>query len=242
MTEKKTGTYEWAPAKESCCYGCPNDCQYCYSRKIAERFHREDPCTWAIMHPNLKKQPKKHKGRVFFPTSHDLPYKHVDWWFPYLLRLLELGNDILIVTKPELDSVIHMADNLEAFKDHIEFRFTIGTNDEKVRQYWEPGAPSIEERMQAACWAGLCGYRTSVSMEPLLMKDPVPFITELEKNVKGEIWIGCMNHMKFDPAVPEHARQMEIQSRENMKLIWDRTHIDPQVRYKDSVRDLLGLV
>ena len=241
MTQKKTGTYEWAQANENCCHGCPNDCRYCYARRMAMRFHREDADTWAIMHPNLKKKPKLHKGRVMFPTSHDLPFKHLDWWFPYLERLLELGNDVLIVTKPEFSSVAFMCDHLGQYKDKMEFRFTIGTMSDQIREYWEPGAPEINERLDAAELAGVCGFRTSVSMEPLLMMDPVPFIRDLKQVVHGEIWIGCMNHMTFDPAIPEHQYQMQVQSRENMKSVWDQTHTDPQIRYKDSVRELLGL-
>jgi uncharacterized Fe-S cluster-containing radical SAM superfamily protein len=239
--KKTTGTYEWAPCRDNCILGCSNDCQYCYAKGNNIRFKRGTAETWKIEHQNTNARPSRHKRLVMFPTSHDLHFEHVNWWGPHLLKLLELGNNILIVTKAEMKAVGWMVENLEKYRNQIEFRLTIGTDDENIRAYWEPGAPAMSERLLCLALLHSTGYRTSVSMEPLLMRDPVPFIARTKPIVSGEIWIGCMNHMALDPAIPEHREQIIINSFDNMLNIWMATHLDPKVRYKDSVVKLLGL-
>ena len=164
--------------------------------------------------------------------------EHVDWWGPYLRRLLELGNDVLIVSKPEFKSIGWICNNLSAYKDQIEFRFTIGTNDATVAKYWEPGAPVPSERMISLAFAFQCKFRTSVSMEPLLTEFPELIIPGLCSVTTGEIWIGRMNHYALNPEIPEEAYQIKVQSKENMQRIYDVLKDNPQIRWKDSVRDL----
>jgi DNA repair photolyase len=241
-TEKKTGTYEWAPARDNCILGCSNDCLYCYAKANAVRFKRETPDTWKIEHQNRNAKAKKHKGRVMFPTSHDLHIEHVHWWGPHLHQLLELGNDVLIVTKGECAAVRYICDSFSAFSNQIEFRFTIGTSDEGAVKYWEPGAPTIWQRRLSLSYAVKNGFQTSVSMEPLLMENPTIFIDRcLYAFVTGEIWIGMMNHYALNPKIPEEKRQILIQSKENMQRVYEATKDNPKVRYKDTLRELLGL-
>ena len=239
--EKKTGTYEWAPARDNCILGCSNDCRYCYAKANAVRFKRETYETWKVEHQNRNAKAKKHRGRVMFPTSHDLHIEHVNWWGPHLRKLLELGNDVLIVTKAEQAAFGWIVVNLEEYRDQIEFRFTIGTDDSKVTDYWEPGAPKVAERCISLSLANSCRFKTSVSMEPLLMEDPAKFISNMDSTVSGEIWIGMMNHYALNPAIPEHSRQIRIQSKENLQKVYEATKDNPKVRYKDSMRELLGL-
>ena len=99
--KSKTGTREWAESNENCISGCSNSCKYCYARDMAIRYKRETAGTWPIEHPRATAKARKHKGRVMFPTTHDLHYEHVNWWGPFLRDLLERGNDVLIVSKPE---------------------------------------------------------------------------------------------------------------------------------------------
>jgi len=242
MMKAKTGTREWADANENCISGCSNNCRYCYGKDMAVRYKRETPETWPIEHPRTTAKAKKHRGRVMFPTTHDLHYEHVQWWGPFLHKLLELGNDVLIVSKPEYQSIVYICKNLKEFSDRIEFRFTIGADEHEVVDYWEPGAPALNERLAALAYAFENGFRTSVSMEPLLVEDPSGLVNGyFSEWVTGEIWIGCMNHYKFNPEIPEEARQIKIQSRENMQRVYDSLKANPQIRWKDSVQKLLGV-
>jgi hypothetical protein len=239
----KTGTREWAEHNENCIRGCSNNCRYCYAKDKAIQYKRETADTWPVEHPNLNAKASRHKkGRSMFPTAHDLHYNHVDWWAPHLYQLLTKGNDVLIVTKPEYAAIAHICKDFADFKDQIEFRFTIGTNDDTVAAYWEPGAPSPSDRLMAIAHACTLGFRTSISMEPLLIEQPKEMIDTLFMGwIIGEIWIGAMNHYHLDPAIPEEARQIRIQSRENLQRVYESLKDNPQIRWKDSVQRLLGI-
>ena len=250
--KKATGTREWMPHSENCMLGCENDCRYCYAGLRAARFKQRDRKDWHIMEPNLRRlnRPVNYlEGGVMFPTSHDLHMKYVNFWSPFLTDLLNVGNRILIVSKPRLDVIRFICDNFTTKKNQIEFRFTIGTISEIARQFWEPGAPPIGERIQALRYAYERGYKTSVSMEPLLERDPRNLIAFVEPWISedGTIWIGTMNHItnQMFPAVPEsrkfYERQILINSRENMQRVYDSLQGIPKIRWKDSVQELLGI-
>jgi DNA repair photolyase len=238
------GTKEWKPNNENCISGCENNCLYCYAALSADRYKRIPRADWHTMKLNKRSQKpiKFLRGGVMFPTTHDLHYKHRLWWMPFLHSLLAMKNDVLIVTKPEYESIRLICTTFPHFKDKIEFRFTMGTNDDKTAAYWEPGAPSPSDRLLPLSLAYLSGFRTSVSMEPLLMEDPTLFVRHLiVSGVTGEIWIGTMNHYQLNPDIPQEARQIKIQSKENMQKVYDSLKDNPQIRWKDSVQELLGV-
>ncbi len=242
--KQKTGTREWAEHNENCIEGCKNDCLYCYGAQSAERYGRRAREVWHIMKPNARsgRAVSHYKGRVMFPTTHDLHIEYVNWWGPFLQKLLEMGNDVLIVTKPEYQAVSHICQVFAQYKNQIEFRFTIGTNDHAVAAYWEPNAPTPTERFIAILYAHQQGFRTSISMEPLLMEQPKDLIVKhFSDIVTGEIWIGAMNHYPLNPKIPEEAQQIKIQSRENMQRVYESLKDNPQIRWKDSVQRLLGI-
>jgi DNA repair photolyase len=190
----------------------------------------------------VRQSTKKAEGGIMFPTTHDLHYKHRDWWFPFLKEMLENGNDVLIVTKPEYAAVSYICEKLEQYKNQMEFRFTIGTNDDKVAEYWEPGAPRPSDRLIAIAHVSTLGFRTSISMEPLLIEQPKEMIDNLFMGwITGTIWIGIMNHYDLNPAIPEESRQIKIQGRENMQRVYYSLKDNPQIRWKDSVQKFLGV-
>lgn len=238
------GTKEWMPNNENCMKGCQNDCLYCYGKLRAIRYKQKTAENWHIMTPNKRStKPIRYlEGGVMFPTTHDLHIEHADIWLPFLWGLLEKGNDVLIVTKPQYAAVKLICDELSGYKNQIEFRLTIGTNDDKVAAYWEPGAPSPSDRLMALAHISTRGYKVSISMEPLLVEQPKEIIDSLFKGwVSGDIWIGLMNHHAFKVEIPEEARQAKIQTYDNIKAVYDSLKTDPQIKWKDSIRDLLGV-
>ena len=241
------GTKEWAQAKSNCILGCKNDCLYCYAKDTNVRFDKIKREDWHIEHPNKNAKARKYDGKLMFPTSHDLHMDTIGLWGTHLDKLVNLGNDILLVSKAEWDAQKYIIDRYKdtPFASNIEFRYTIGTDDEETRKMWEPGAPSMFERVKCLKYANACGYKTSVSMEPLLMKDPVPFINKIDVYVTGDIWIGIMNYLKESWFQPHNriwmSVQQEINSKENIEKVYAATKNNPKVKYKDSIRDLLGL-
>jgi len=243
-----TGTKEWMPHGVNCIEGCFHACLYCYACGIALRFGRiKDKSEWENEKPskNANKRITFYKGGVMFPTAHDLRIEDRDWWMPFLQGLLEKGNDVLIVSKPHLVSINLICSSFYKYKSQIEFRFTIGTLDEQVRKFWEPNAPTMEERVDALNCAYTYGFKTSISMEPLLTKYPDQVINEIQHLVTETIWIGCMNHMSEKnftcDTIDWYERIKEINSYDNIKRIYEQLKDNPKIRWKDSVRDLLEL-
>lgn len=241
------GTKEWRPNNRNVCDGCSNDCRYCYAKLKAVRYGRRTKENWHEMRLlKVRQSTKKIEGGIMFPTTHDLHYQHRDCWFPFLKEMLENGNEVLIVSKPEFAAIEYIDQNLFKYQDQIEFRFTIGTNDEETRQFWEPNAPSISERIKCLNYVYEGGYKNSVSMEPLMMHNPEPMIKILERRVTGEIWIGLMNYLRITDFSPYelnwyNRQQHSINSKTNIQEIYELLKDHPKIRWKDSIRDLLGL-
>ena len=83
-----------------------------------------------------------------------------------------------------------------SFKEQILFRFSIGACDDRILSYWEPNAPSYNERKQCLIYAHQAGFQTSVSVEPMLDSANIDtLIGELLPYVTHSIWIGKMNHL-----------------------------------------------
>jgi len=67
---------------------------------MAIRFNRKTEETWKIMFPNQKnidKNYRKRKGRVMFPTSHDITEESLDNCLIVLEKLLKSGNNVFII-------------------------------------------------------------------------------------------------------------------------------------------------
>ena len=95
-----SGTKEWADSNVNCISGCSNNCKYCYAKKMAIRFGRATEKSWPkmkIRQHDVEKGYNKRKGRIMFPTSHDIPEKSTikNACFIVLEKLLVSDNEIL---------------------------------------------------------------------------------------------------------------------------------------------------
>ena len=242
------GTKEWADSNVNCFYGCSNDCRYCYAKKMAIRFKRKTSESWKFMVPNQKnidKSYKKRKGRVMFPTSHDITEESLSGCFIVLKKLLRSGNDVLITTKPNFVCVSSICENFNKFKNLIQFRFTITSLSSILLKFWEPGAPSFEERLKSLKYAFKKGYKTSISIEPFLDENPLELVDKLKPYVTESIWIGKMNYLQSsintqkDKVYYEQIRL--INTKENLSKIISKAefHNKKLVRIKDSIFNFL---
>lgn len=199
-SKAQTGTKEWAEKTVNIQRGCEHNCRYCYARYMAvTRFGRCTAEEWAEPVINYSAAAKKYRTtkdgsyvptRHMFPSSHDITPRNLYQCIEVIGNLLEAGNDVLIVSKPHWSCITEICDTFRASKSRIMFRFTIGSMDDEVLGFWEPGAPRFAERFACLRNAHHFGYQTSVSCEPYLD----PYILELYKKVKPYItdsfWIG----------------------------------------------------
>jgi len=193
------GTKEWADSNVNCYKGCSNNCRYCYAKIMAIRFKRATNDTWKKMELNIKNVEKgyhKRKGRVMFPTSHDITEESLENCLIVLRKLVQAGNEVLVTTKPRINCLKQICENFGDFKDKIQFRFTITSFDDKKLKFWEPNAPTYDERLESLKYAFNKKFKTSVSIEPFLDEDP-GILLELLWTYGAppiDVWIGSMNH------------------------------------------------
>lgn len=246
-----SGTKEWADHNINCCLGCYNDCRYCYARKMATRFGRTTPEDWKdmkIRKDQMTRSYRKMKGRVMFPTSHDIiDIPEVEEvCFKTLEKLLKSGNELLVTTKPRLSVIRKIDDRFSLDKEKIQFRFTITSCNDEFLKFWEPNAPLFQERMQSLIYAFEKGYKTSVSIEPFLDYNPEPLVKAVAAYSTESIWIGKMNYIPRNgigeieaPFYEDVRRNYEVS---HLMEIYANLKTQPKVRFKDSILNKLNLL
>ena len=114
--------------------------------------------------------------------------------------------------------------------------------------YWEPGAPSYEERVECLKHAYHQGYSTSVSVEPMLdSANIVEHVERLVPWVSDSIWIGKMNSIRSRVHVGNDVDEKMVatieagQTDERIMQIYDALKNNPKIRWKESVKKVVGL-
>lgn len=252
--KNQTGTREWADSNVNFITGCTNDCKYCFAKAMAVRDKRTTPEDWKtekVREHSLNKSLGKKAGTIMFPSSHDITPQHLPQALQMLKKLLSAGNEVLIVTKPHLECVKALCSELGNYKNQIIFRFTIGSADSTVLKFWEPNAPSFEERLGSLKLAFTEGYKTSVSCEPLLDDNIGAVVAAVTPYVTDSIWIGKANRLRAqlklnghsDASTTDRANELlACQSDENILALWEKDKGNPLIRWKDSIQKVLAKV
>lgn len=253
MTTKATGTREWASHSANCISGCAHGCLYCYALSNARRFGTHPgPWTDEVVRLPTRKIGKK-RGVVMCPSTHDLTPANAETTIPFLRSLLEVGNKVLVTTKPHPDVIRAIVRDLAAYRDQVMFRFTVGCLDDLRLARWEPGAPSMRQRAEAFGVATKSGWRTSISMEPLLCLSVGETTTAVDSFVitgASEVWIGLLNRGESRLRAnghwtPENARMLTAiewaWSEDDVRDLVARLADVPQVRWKESIKTIAGL-
>lgn len=195
----ETGTKEWAAKNINSAKGCANNCRYCFANSMASRFNSGTAKKWTdevVQDLSDRKFRRKYKGVVMYPSSHDITPGTLSASIHVLKSLLSVGNNVLIVTKPRIDCVKSLCNELKGYENQILFRFTMGSTNSEVLKFWEPGASSFEERLASLRYAFENGFQTSISCEPFLDKTVEDLIIITRAYVTDSIWIGKANRLK----------------------------------------------
>jgi len=273
-SKKRSKFQDWVYKTVSCCNGCINDCVYCFARGDAVNKKRLKLTDWPlskIRQHDVDKKYKLFKTPVMFPGTHDIYAENFDACMTVLGKLLDAGNRVLVVSKPRYDIIVEIEKQFSKFRNNLLFRFTIGAKNDDNLSLWEPQAPSYEERKKSMAYLFDKGYRTSVSIEPMLEPTKtVELVNDLGPHVNHSIWIGTMNHLWYfeteaDAAKTkaakirvqnnleyygsEKAAKIRVaaekiiagQSAENLKDIYDQLKDNPLVRWKWHIKHALGL-
>jgi len=254
MKNNSKGTKEWSVSSANFISGCKNDCKYCYSKALAIRSKRKTRDNWkeeVIRTKDLNKKWKRIEGgRIMFPSSHDITPQHLPESIQFLKNILQPGNEVLIVSKPHLECIKAICDEFIDYKDKILFRFTIGSSMSSILEFWEPGAPSYEERVDALKYACRAGFETSVSCEPMLDDWIMEVVDIVRPYVTHSIWLGKMIQIK-ERLLLNNELTAELRTRANeidrwqsdfaIKNLYDRYKFDRLIRWKGDIKTVVGL-
>ena len=247
------GVQEWANHSVNIQTGCNRDCHYCYSKGMAIRFKRATPKSWAtpvIDKAKVSIRHRKRTGRTMFPTSHDISQDNLRECITTLRSLIEAGNEILIVSKPDPWCIRQICGQFRDEKSQILFRFTLGSANDTTLKFWEPNAPSFKERLSALKYAFEHGFHTSVSCEPMLDLQIGKVVDAVLPYVTDSVWLGRVNNLRQAIALncPGNAEVMEAADRllaeqtdEWLRELYRRYRKNPKIKFKDSIKKAVGL-
>jgi len=251
MAKKISGTREWAVHNVNIISGCSHNCRYCYARAMAVQYGRATLESWPVekLRPaEVRKRQPHIEGTVMFPTTHDITLIHLPACIEVIGHILDAGNKLLIVSKPHLMAIEAICKWFILRREQILFRFTIGSTDDSILSYWEPGAPPYAERLASLKHAHSAGYETSVSIEPMLDAPGLDrLITDIRPLITDSIWIGKMNHIRFPiPVDPEgHCFHVAViaagQTDGSIRTIYNRYKGEPKIKWKESIKQVVGL-
>lgn len=255
MAKKKTGTKEWAETNVNIQLGCEHGCRYCYARYNAVTRHKwctakqwKDP---VIVQSKVRRSFLKRAGVVMYPSTHDVTILNRSESICVLGNLLDAGNRVLLVSKPNMDCIDDICRTFQEYRKQLSFRFTIGSMDQQVLDFWEPNAPCYNERLQCLMLAYSRGYHTSVSCEPFLdckVDRIVGLYGELKPYISESFWIGKLR--EFDKRIDmsdvtsEEAERFvkplkAAQADEFVLELCQRLRNEQLVRWKDSIREVI---
>ena len=253
MPKRKTGTKEWSTQSNNFLTGCPGKCLYCFAtHDVVYRYKRstlEERGKPKLNEKKFNEKARQIKGRIMIPSTHDLIPEFLPETINYLQRWLVVGNEMLIVSKPHFSVIKEICDKLPQFKDKIVFRFTIGSMDDVILKFWEPGAPSFDERLASLQYAFNTGYQTSVSSEPYLDDKVIQLANKLLPFVTDSMWIGKINKKESrihtenwtEKELAQLKKVEQEQTDEKVKAIYAALKDTPKIRWKDSIKSIMGL-
>jgi len=154
--------------------GCQHACSYCYARFMQKYSGHSE--AWGsfvdvkVNAPELlqKEIRRKPPGRVWGSGVCD-PYQPLEAKYKLTRRCLEIltaaGWPVTIQTRSPL--VVRDLDILTGNRE-VEAGFSIPTADDRIRQLYEPLAPSIPARLQALAELRRAGLKPFAMIAPLL--------------------------------------------------------------------------
>ena len=179
--------------------GCSFNCRYCYIRGSKYGEHLEMKTSVKINAPQLLEKQlrlKAQKGQygIIVLASATDPYLHFEEELQLSRELLKIiafyRFPVHIITKSPLVErdfdILQEIDENAILPDDLKGRlnngalvtFSFSTIDDGIASIFEPGAPPPHERLKTLATTAAAGFKTGVSMMPLL-----PYITDTSEHL-----------------------------------------------------------
>ncbi|MDK2384202.1 MAG: radical SAM protein [Candidatus Korarchaeota archaeon] len=223
--------------------GCQHACIYCYAQFYARRWGRTEP--WGsyvevkVNAPELlaREIERKRKGIVYLSSMTD-PYQPVEREYELTRRLLDILRErdwpVLVQTKSPL--VLRDADILGGF-GQARVGMTIVTLKEEVRRVVEPGAPGVDERIQALEELKEQGIGTFAFIGPILPGTSVEEVLELVSALRGKADVLYFDRLNVKPGLKS---KLDTAMRRLGVGNWDRDLDSYYRRMKARLTEELG--
>lgn len=166
--------------------GCTFGCAYCYAMFLPQnRRPKSDWGRWLQAKVNAvelaRRTADRLRGQAVYLSSVTDPYLPVERRLRLTRGILEALIDVqprlLVQTRGPL--VVRDLDLLRAFS-RVRINVSIPTDDETVRQAFEPKAPPLEDRWSAAAALRAAGLPVGICVTPMLpLAEPRRFIARL---------------------------------------------------------------
>lgn len=206
--------------------GCSHGCRYCYAT-FMKRYtgHTEEWGSFVDVKINapeiLKKQMKRAARGTIIISSVTDAYQPIEAKYKLtrqcLEALLPYQFPIDILTKSPL--VLRDMDLIKQFKDR-EVGITIPTDNEAIRNIFEPHAPSIDMRIQALKALHDNGIKTYAFIAPILPMNPETLLERI-RPYADSILIDRMNYT---------SKTLSIYKRTNLVRWLDKDFVDTIIR------------
>jgi len=180
--------------------GCSHGCCYCYATFMKK--YTGHPEAWGafvdvkVNAPLLleKQLSRAKKGTVILSSVTD-PYQQIEAKYKLTRACLAVLSNhdfpVEILTK----SPLVLRDTGVIVKcSQIEVGFTITTDDDRIRQIFEPQAPSIGQRIRALQLLHEKGIQTYVFIGPVLPMHPATLAARIRPHV-DRVMIDSMNYL-----------------------------------------------
>ena len=179
--------------------GCAHGCTYCYAT-FMKRFtgHPEPWGSFVDIKVNiveaLQRQVKRIRSGSVIVGSVTDPYQPVERSSGITRRCLEVLalTDLRVHILTRSNIITRDIDVLKEMPS-LEAGFSITTDNDGIREIFEPNAPPIESRLQALEALNDAGIRTYVFAGPLLPLDPVRFASMISGHA-DEVLIDKLNY------------------------------------------------
>lgn len=253
------GTHEWCNVTFNSSKSCEGGCLFCYAWIDAIFRGREGKDDYGIK--MLEKDEwwqvwadREEKFIIMYPSIHDTNTKNMaQVFFNISLMMLAKNVYVLFVTKPNYTVMKLFAKLLYQYRDRIFFRLTMTTNDEEQLKFWEPNAPSFNDRLKSIKLLCKRGFQTSVSCEPMMppmmvgnyVESMIAYVDSILPYVQHEFWLGMMNHVPVEryhnAPLTEEMRQKfasvtQYYTEANIVALVRHYHQHPKIQWKESVK------
>ncbi|KAH3764692.1 DUF1848 family protein [Pelomyxa schiedti] len=231
----------------NCVKGCEHNCRYCFAKHEA-RCPPDWPTMRVVQSEVDAPRPKVPLGSVMFPSLHDITPTVVDPCLKIILALLQSQSRVVVFSKPHLSVIQKICSAASNYKELLRFKFTISAMDDTILSYWEPGAPPFAERLESLKCAYNAGFKTAVSVGPMLdylhvvelVNTVEPFVTDVIIICRLQLIPEMVSEAKSPQDKAMLNAVLDNQTDEKIIQLHDILKTRPKVRWHTQLQGLLG--